>query len=127
VATSFGLQLRHPLLDHRLFELAARLPSTACYRAGYHKLVLRQLMRQRLPESVSATRDKTVPVALFHRGVRGEGRSKVWPLLHDMRADALGLVDQGRLRRAFQRYLDGEDDFTFWRAASLEDWLRRHF
>lgn len=127
LAAVHGLELRHPMLDHRLFEVAARVPGTVNYRAGYHKMVLREAMRGSLPESVRKQRAKTVPIALFHRGIREHEQAKVWPLLYEMRAEDLGLVDGLRVRRSFQSYLDGEDDVSFWRAATLEDWLRRHF
>lgn len=122
----WGVELRHPYLDARLFELAARLPGTAFHRAGLYKPVLRDAMAGRLPPAVLAQRRKASSSALFHRGMRRRRRREVEDLLHDMRAADLGLVEPAPLKAAWEGYRAGGRDTRFWHALTLEAWLRCH-
>ncbi len=65
-----GLELRCPLLDHKLIELYARLPVALKVRAGETKHLLRRLARKYLPEEVVARRKQgfSMPVAAWLRG-----------------------------------------------------------
>lgn len=125
-ARSHGLEARHLWLDRRLIELAAALPSSAAFRAGVYKAVVREAMQRRLPEDVLKRRDKTYSFALFHRGLREREARRVRDLLTGMAAAELGLVDEARLRLSYERYQAGDDDARFWPALTLEDWLRRY-
>ncbi|MFN8644366.1 MAG: asparagine synthase-related protein [Candidatus Binatia bacterium] len=44
-----GLEVRVPLLDHRLVEHAARIPAGLKLRDGVSKAVLKQALGERLP------------------------------------------------------------------------------
>jgi asparagine synthase (glutamine-hydrolysing) len=127
-AASYHIDLRHPLLDHRLMEFAARLPTTQTFRAAQRKIIVRNAMRGYLPDSVLNMWDKIYPTEIFVRGVRERETGKVWSLLTDMRAAQLGFVNPEILRRNYQDYLDGKhQNDRFWHALTLEDWLRRYF
>src|SRR5262249_59722532 len=47
-----GLELRPPLLDHELLELAARIPSRWKVHRGETKWIFKQAIRDRLPADV---------------------------------------------------------------------------
>ncbi|HEX6200805.1 MAG TPA: asparagine synthetase B family protein [Thermoanaerobaculia bacterium] len=123
-AAAHGVELRHPLLDHRLFELAAALPTSQLFRAARRKVVVRNAMRPFLPAEVVERRGKVYPVAIFERGAREREVQKMEALLTGMRAAELGLVDEGKLRAAYRDYRTGASrDAGFWRAVTLEAWL----
>jgi asparagine synthetase B (glutamine-hydrolysing) len=123
-----GVELRHPLLDHRLFEFAASLPTTQTFRAGQRKIIMRNAMRGILPDEIVDMWGKIYPTAISERGLREREQAKVWALMTNMRAAELGLVDEQRLRQAYQDYLDRKtDNVLFWYTLTLEDWLRRYF
>jgi asparagine synthase (glutamine-hydrolysing) len=127
-AARYGIELRHPLLDHRLFDFAAALPTAQTFAAGQRKVVLRNAMHGRLPEAVLDGWDKTYPAAIAHRGLREREQAKVWALMTDMRAAEMGFVDEHRLRSAYTHYLEGRSENTrFWHTLTLEAWLRRYF
>ena len=127
-AAGHSIEMRHPLLDHRLLEYAASLPTSQTFRAGQRKIILRNAMRGYLPDSVLDMWGKIYPSAIFKRGVRERETEKVWNLMTGMRAAELGYVDQAILRQNYQEYLDGKhEDERFWHAITLEDWLRRYF
>src|SRR5439155_18830628 len=51
---AFGLEVRPPLLDHELLELAARIPSRWKVHGGETKWVFKQAFRDRLPADLLA-------------------------------------------------------------------------
>jgi len=127
-AARHGIDFRHPLLDHRLFDFAATLPTAQSFSAGKRKMILRSAMRGRLPERVLDRRGKTYSNAIVRRGLRERERDKVWALMTDMRAAQLGYVDERLLRTAYDDYLAGRSQSTlFWHTLTLEAWLRRYF
>jgi asparagine synthase (glutamine-hydrolysing) len=126
-ASEHGVELRHPLLDHRLVELALRLPTDQTFRSAVRKGVLRRAMGGRLPDCVLELRGKITPEAIFDRGARERERRKIRHLLTNMRAADLGWVDEQRLRASYEGYVQGTHQKTgFWHAMTLEAWLRQH-
>lgn len=127
-AARCGLELRHPLLDHRLFEFAASLPSEQSFRDGEGKTVVRNALRGALPVEVIEQRGKVEPTSISRRGLAEREQGRVWPLLRDMRAAALGFVDEARLREEYRNYVAGAStSVMFWYALTCEAWLREHF
>jgi hypothetical protein len=111
-----------------LFEFAASLPTTQTFRAGQRKVIVRNAMRDTLPDEIVDMWGKITPETISERGLREREVGKVWALLSGMRAADLGLVDEAALRETYQRYLDGKtSNALFWYTLTLEDWLRRYF
>ena len=52
------LEYRCPLLDHRVVELAMRMPTTYLVRDGWHKWILRKAVEDLLPSSIVWRRQK---------------------------------------------------------------------
>ncbi|HYG62230.1 MAG TPA: asparagine synthase-related protein [Thermoanaerobaculia bacterium] len=127
-ASRHGIELRHPLLDHRLFDFAAALPTEQTWSGGLKKAILRRALGDSLPREVTERPRKVYPVAIFHRGLREREQSKAWALMTDMRAAEMGFVDEPKLRDEYRRYLSGETQRAlFWHTLTLEAWLRRYF
>ena len=128
IAGRFEMVMIHPLLDRRIVEFAASLSATHNSCAGKDKLVLRRAFEGILPAPVLQRKRKITVESLFHRGFRERETEKIWPLLRDMRAAELGLVDQASLQDQYRLYLKGEGHgLGIWNAVSVEDWLRRYF
>lgn len=123
---AWGVEMAHPLLDHRLFELAARLPGTAFHRAGLYKPVLRDAMAGRLPAAVLGRRRSASVAGLFRRGLARRRREVEALLAGGLRSADLGLVEPAALETAWRQHLAGGRDSRFWHALTLEAWLRRH-
>ena len=75
-----SLELRPPLLDHRLVELAFRLPSSVKVRDGVTKWVLKEVARRYLPAEVVDRRKVGFRVPLddwFRVGLRDSVRDRL--------------------------------------------------
>lgn len=70
MSMAHSLEVRAPLLDFRILEFAARLPSALKLRGPAGKLLLRHVARKRLPASIYAAPKKgfAIPTAEWLRG-----------------------------------------------------------
>lgn len=125
-AARYGIELRHPWVDHRLVELAASLPTEQAFRAGFRKGLLRRALGDLLPPQVLALSGKIYPAALAHRGWREREGARVLALMTDMRLSDLGLVEEKALRERYEDYRQGRvSSGGFWHTLTLEAWCRR--
>jgi len=114
-----SLEVRSPLLDHRLMELAARIPSRLKLRNGSGKYIFKKAIRASLPEGI-VDRPKQgfgVPIAEWFRGELRE------------QADQLLMADDGLLapdvvRQLWRRHQDKVQDHSavMWAIFMFRQW-----
>jgi len=101
-----GLEVRPPLVDHELLELAARMPSALKVHDGETKWIFKQVYRDRLPAGFTA-RPKhgfEIPIDTWLRGpLRDVFESTV--LAPGVRVAEW--IDQPTVRRLYRRHLAG--------------------
>jgi asparagine synthase (glutamine-hydrolysing) len=120
-----SLEIRAPLLDHRVVELAIGLPPALKRRAGVSKWLLRQSLYKRVPPAL-VDRPKMgfgVPLADWFRGPLREAMSE---LCAAGELENLG-VDGDAVRQLWKSFLAGEGYRTelLWLLYSLIAWSRR--
>jgi asparagine synthase (glutamine-hydrolysing) len=126
MSMAWSVESRVPLLDHRIVELAARMPSWLKVRGGWSKAVLRDAMRGTTPDEILDRKDKKgypVPTSLwFRRELAGYLRS----VLVDAPLRSESLVDSRALREAVEQHQSGRADHggLLWRALNAELWFR---
>jgi asparagine synthase (glutamine-hydrolysing) len=105
-----GLEVRPPLLDHRMVEFAARLPDTLRRRDGRGKPLLRSLLLRHLPGFDSATPKLGFSVPIKHFMVT-EGL-----FLSETDVDVFGAfrVDRARLDRVLSPQRNSMELWTLW-------------
>ena len=122
VSMAHGLESRVPLLDHRLVELAATVPSSIKFRNGVMKHVFRSAVSPFLPASIVERRDKMgFPVPLHEwLSARGTASEFARDLLSSRRALERDLIDN----RVVLARLDSEPRFgrKIWGLLCLEMW-----
>lgn len=112
----YGLEVRPPLLDHRLVEFGLRLPDALKIRADEQKPLLRALLARRMPASVSGAKKRafSVPLKAFVRdgvvGPRG-----------DVDVKGAFRVRKDLLERWFS---PSKDHHLYWMLHVLESFLR---
>jgi asparagine synthase (glutamine-hydrolysing) len=119
-----SLEVRPPLLDHRIVERFVNLPAQEKVRGGRGKHAFRRALRSRLPASILDARKRgfDIPLAAWTRG----------PLAPAI-ADAIeGLparwFDRRVLRARKAEHADGRRDHShlLWSLLVLERWRLRH-
>ncbi|WP_298459531.1 asparagine synthase (glutamine-hydrolyzing) [uncultured Cellulomonas sp.] len=126
MATS--LELRPPLLDHRLVELAFRLPSSVKLRGGTTKWVLKEVARRYLPQEVVDRRKVgfRVPLDAWFRGAL---RDSVRDRLTGEGSFVAETLDRTRVRGLIDRHETGRFDEAnrIWTLLCLEVWHETFF
>jgi len=121
-----GLEVRVPLLDHRVLEFTSQIPVGLKYRQGQGKYLLKQLLSRYVPRRLFE-RPKmgfAVPLAAWLRG-------PLKPLLTDYLADAAirreGRFAPGAVAGVLDRFLRGgsDDHYRLWALLMWQMWRRQ--
>jgi len=78
MSMAHSVEVRPPFLDHRIVEFAARLPAPLKIHGGQQKIILKELMKDKLPKAI-LDRPKTGFDIPAHEWLRGP----LLPLLTD--------------------------------------------
>jgi asparagine synthase (glutamine-hydrolysing) len=120
-----SVEARPPLLDHRLVEFAATIPSHYRLRGGTTKYLFKQAMRGILPDAI-IDRPKqgfAVPLAQWFRGPLREFARDV--LLSDS-CRQRGLLNTGYIEQLLRLHQGGRNlDLQLWTTLTFELWCRR--
>src|SRR5262249_19685973 len=120
-----SLEVRPPLLDHRLVEFAWMLPAHMRIRNGETKWLLRRVLDRYVPRAL-IERPKMgfgIPLAAW---LRGPLRDWAEDLLDPQRLGG-GLLDTTAVRKLWLEHLDGGRNWAYalWAILMLEAWRRR--
>jgi asparagine synthase (glutamine-hydrolysing) len=123
-AMATSLETRVPFLDHRLAELAWRLPLHMKIRGNEGKWALRQVLYKHVPRKL-IERPKAgfgIPVGEWIRGpLRGWAES----LLEEQRLQREGYFNPAPIRNRWAEHLSGKRDHTtsLWAVLMFQAWL----
>jgi len=120
-----SLEVRSPLLDHRVVEFAARLPRRMKIRGLVQKYLLKRIMRGVLPEPILRRKKMGFGVPLDH-WLRGELRDMAYDVLLAPRALARGYFRPDAVRRLLDEHASGRafHHHRLWSLLMLELWHR---
>ena len=121
-----SLEVRQPMLDHRVVEFAASLPVHLKFRGWRGKLLLQDAFGSMIPKSIF-TRKKMgfgIPIAAWFR-------NELKPMVHDTL-----LADDARIAPYFRREvverlvgqherMENNHGYRLWNLLILEKWLRQ--
>jgi asparagine synthase (glutamine-hydrolysing) len=122
-----GLEVRPPLLDHELLELAARIPSRWKVHRGETKWIFRRTYREQLPGGLAGRRKHGFDIPI-NGWLRGPLRDMLEGSLFQPGARVAGLVNQDvarRLARDHQRGI-GQHGNLLWSLLVLARWAERY-
>jgi asparagine synthase (glutamine-hydrolysing) len=125
MSMAHSLEAREPLLDHRLVELAARVPPSLNLRDGHTKSLFKRAMRGVLPDSIIDRPKKGFAIPLG-RWFRHELTGLVRSLLRGRDSYAREFFEPAYLEQLFLRHQRGRElDLHLWTLLSFELWCRR--
>jgi asparagine synthase (glutamine-hydrolysing) len=122
---SVGLEVRAPMLDHRLVEFAWRLPKTLLARDSQGKWLLRQVLNRYVPKGL-VERPKTgfgIPLAQW---LRDELREWAEDLLDEPSIRMQGFLDPASVREMWAQHLSNKHDRSayLWNVLMFQAWLK---
>lgn len=125
MSMAHALEVRCPLLDHRIIELAARVPSSLKLRRGRTKILLRRVAERRLPAEILA-RPKRGFAPPVSRWLREDLRDLSRDLLLAPDALARDLFEIREVARLLDDHRTQRLDagWALWTLLMLEVWHR---
>jgi asparagine synthase (glutamine-hydrolysing) len=123
-AMAVGLETRVPMLDHRVFEYAWRLPMHMKVRGGVGKWLLRELLCRYVPKQL-VERPKMGFAVPLYAWLRGPLRDWAEGLIEESRLRSEGYLDVGLVRSRWQEQLSGRHNWQYqlWNVLMFEAWL----
>ena len=123
-AMASSLETRVPMLDHRVVELAWRIPLDMKIRGGVGKWVLREVLYRHVPRELIERPKKgfSIPIATW---LRGPLRDWSESLLDEGRLRREGFFHPAPIRRAWEQHLSGRADHSskLWGVLMFQAWL----
>ena len=122
-AMAVSLETRAPFLDHRVVELAWRLPMHMKLRDGRGKWILRQLLDRHVPRSL-VERPKMGFAIPLDAWLRGPLRDWAADLLDEGRLRREGFLEPRAIVRAWRSHMRGDGSFGYrlWSVLMFQAW-----
>lgn len=121
-----SLEARVPLLDHKLVEFAAQLPTNLKLNGTTHKYLLKKLGSTLLPDSIVHRKKQGFPIPI-EQWLRKEARSLVHDALSPDSLQRRGLFNPqvvgSLIRKHESNYADHSTEI--WGLVSIEMWMRQ--
>ncbi|MCB2262498.1 MAG: asparagine synthase (glutamine-hydrolyzing) [Candidatus Thiosymbion ectosymbiont of Robbea hypermnestra] len=123
-AMAVSLETRVPFLDHRVVELAWRMPLAMKIRGGVGKRPLRRILYKYVPQEL-IERPKQgfgIPLAQW---LRGPLRDWAEELLNEQRLEREGFLDPVSIRRCWREHLGRQRNrqHALWAVLMFQAWL----
>lgn len=123
---SVSLEGREPLLDHRIIEFAAQLPSHYKLNKGKTKVILKNIVHKYIPPSIME-RPKMGFVAPVMKWLRHEMKDIVMEHINETQLKDSGIFNHKEILRLRNRYLEGKSENVqkLWHLLVFQMWKKR--
>jgi asparagine synthase (glutamine-hydrolysing) len=126
MSMAHSLEVRPPFLDHRIVEFAASLPASLKIRGSRQKVLLKELMRDKLPPSV--LRRKKIGFDIpAHDWLRGCLRSLMMDVLLDGSSEHARLFRREAIETYIRQHLERRVNvgYHLWGLMVLFLWMKQ--
>jgi len=120
-----SIESRVPFLDHKLVEFAAQVPPEHKIRHHQGKYLVKQAMRQILPEAIIKRKKMGFPVPI-NQWFRGESVPVVRSVLASKQIREHGIFNVDYVARLLDEHVHGSRDHSdaLWTVLNFELWTR---
>lgn len=122
-----SLEVRAPILDYKLIEFAATLPSDLKYRKGNKKYLLKEAFKEDLPDDILYRKKMgfSVPLAEW---LRGEIRELTEETLFNSTGGLNQYFKMDNLKTMWQQHLSGKVDHSIvlWSMLMFQMWWNQY-
>ena len=125
MSMAHSLEVRPPYLDHRIIEFAATLPDELKIDGRKQKVILKHLMKDKLPASV-LNRSKTGLDIPTHDWFRGPLRPLLEGTLNEQAVEDTGLFRPGTIQQLISDHMEGRANLGYhlWGLLILFLWIK---
>ena len=126
ISMAHAVEVRPPFLDHRIVEFAASLPAPLKIRGSRQKVLLKELMRGRLPVMVLRKKKTGLDIPA-HEWLRGPLRPLMLDTLESGCLEHPGLFRRDAIEACVRQHLDRRANLGYhlWGLMILFLWMRR--
>jgi asparagine synthase (glutamine-hydrolysing) len=126
-AMANSLETRVPLLDHRVVELALKVPTALNVKSGVTKQPLRRILYENVPAGLVDRPKQGFAVPKAH-WLRNELKDWAEDLLSEAALAESGLFKASIIRAKWRAHLNTEHDYSFhlWSVLMFQSWYRRY-
>jgi len=126
MSMAHSLEVSPPLLDHRIVKFAASLPEGLKIRGGSQKILLKELMKGKLPDSI-LNRKKTGFDVPAHDWFRGVLRPLLLDTITPEAARATGVFQYSALESLIRDHTERRANvgYHLWGLLTLFLWMKR--
>lgn len=123
-AMASSLETRIPFLDHKIIEYAWRIPHSLKFRNGQGKWILRQILKEYLPNDLIKKQKQGfgVPIDSWLRGPLKDWSES---LLNEKKINDEGFFNSRIIREKWSDFLSGKRNFhnELWSVLMFQTWL----
>ena len=122
---AYSLEVRVPIIDHRVVEFSWRLPEDYKLRNGKGKWILRQLLYKYVPKEL-IERPKMGFAVPLDSWLRGPLRDWAEGLLSEKTINEAGFINHDVVERRWKEHLSGKRNWQYliWNILMLHSWHR---
>jgi asparagine synthase (glutamine-hydrolysing) len=120
-----SLEVRAPMVDHHVMQLAASLPTKLKLKGAIGKYILRKAVRGLIPDEVIGRRKHGFDVPV-DEWLRGDLKELAWDLLLGKQLRDRGQLNAGHVRYLLDAHVKKQADlgWLLWRLLILELWCQ---
>jgi asparagine synthase (glutamine-hydrolysing) len=126
MSMAHSLEVRPPFLDHRIVEFAARLPEHFKVNGSKLKFILKDLVKDKLPQSILTRKKQGFDIPTHHWL-----RTSLKPLFMDTvnreSINATGILEWGAIDRVIGDHMSRRANYGYhlWGLLILCSWMKR--
>lgn len=126
MSMAHSVEVRPPFLDHRIVEFAAKLPASLKIRGTQQKVILKELMKEKLPREI-LQRPKMGFDIPAHEWLRGPLRTLLTDALQYGARECGGLFRSEVLDKCFRLHLERKANLGYhlWGLLILFLWMKK--